>query len=233
MRIAELSRVSGVPAATIKYYVREGLLHSGTRTHHNQVDYTEDHVSRLRLIRALIDIGGLSVEASKELLALLDTGTLTARESVGKVLYSLGGRRSPVGRDEQDATAAEIDALLDRRGWQIHEESPARRTLIDVCAALRSLGHADVVSAMDDYAAASESIAATDIGLVRDEPTIDRMTETSLVGTVLGDTLLSALRRLAQEHLSQKLLPGGTAAGRHAIASDMVVLDSTRGAGNG
>ncbi|MBB5916239.1 DNA-binding transcriptional MerR regulator [Nocardia transvalensis] len=209
MRIAELSRVSGVPAATIKYYVREGLLHAGVRTHHNQVDYAEAHVNRLRLIRALIDIGGLSVEASKELLALLDTGTLTPRESVGEVLYALGGRRSPVGRDEQEAAEADVEALLARRGWRIHGESPARRTLIDVCAALRSLGHADVVSAMDDYAAASESIAATDIGLVRGESTLERMTETAIVGTLLGDTLLSALRRLAQEHLSQDLLPGG------------------------
>ncbi len=27
MRISELSRASGVPVATIKYYLREGLLH--------------------------------------------------------------------------------------------------------------------------------------------------------------------------------------------------------------
>ena len=32
MRISELSRRSSVPVATIKYYLRAGLLHEGRRT---------------------------------------------------------------------------------------------------------------------------------------------------------------------------------------------------------
>ncbi|MEU2030329.1 MerR family transcriptional regulator [Nocardia amamiensis] len=211
MRIAELSRVSGVSPATIKYYVREGLLPSGLRTHRNQAEYGDDHVSRLRLIRALLDIGGLSIEAAKELLAVLDSGSLSARDSLGHVQYALGGRRSPVGDEQREAAARDVAALLDRRGWRIHEDSPARGTLVDVCAALRLLGHVDVVAAMDDYAGASEAIAATDIALVGTERGLERMTETAIVGTILGDTLLAALRRLAQEHLSSTLLPPGEA----------------------
>ncbi|MGY2062506.1 MerR family transcriptional regulator, partial [Nocardia gipuzkoensis] len=149
MRIAELSRTSGVPPATIKYYLREGLLPPGVRTHPNQVEYGEDHVNRLRLIRALLDIGGLSVDAAGELLSVLDTGTLAAREALGEVLYALGGRRSPVGEKGRESAAADVEALLDRRGWQVDAQSPARRTLVDVCAALRLLGHADMVAAMD------------------------------------------------------------------------------------
>lgn len=207
MRIAGLSRASGVPPATIKYYVREGLLPPGVRTHQNQVEYSDDHANRLRLIRALIDIGDLSVDAARALLTVLDTGTSSARESLGAVLYALGGRRSSVGESEKATATADVDALLARRGWQIDELSPARSTLIDACATLRLLGHADLVGALDDYAGSSELIARTDIGLVRSEPTLDRMTETAIVGTLLGDTLLSALRRLAQEHLSRQLLP--------------------------
>jgi DNA-binding transcriptional MerR regulator len=207
MRIAELSRASGVPSATIKYYVREGLLPSGVRTHRNQAEYSDAHVSRLRLIRALVDIGGVSIEAAKELLAALDSGSLSARESLGHVQYALGGRRSQVGDEQRDAAAEDVAALLDRRGWRIHDDSPARGTLVDVCAALRMLGHDDVVAAMDDYAVAGEAIAATDIALVRNQPGLERMTETAIVGTILGDTLLAALRRLAQEHLSSTLLP--------------------------
>jgi DNA-binding transcriptional MerR regulator len=207
MRIAELSRASGVPSATIKYYVREGLLPSGVRTHRNQAEYSDAHVSRLRLIRALVDIGGVSIEAAKELLAALDSGSLSARESLGHVQYALGGRRSQVGDEQREAAAQDVAALLDRRGWRIHDDSPARGTLVDVCAALRMLGHDDVVAAMDDYAGAGEVIAATDIALVRNQPGLERMTETVIVGTILGDTLLAALRRLAQEHLSSTLLP--------------------------
>ncbi|WP_327151357.1 MerR family transcriptional regulator [Nocardia sp. NBC_01329] len=216
MRIAALSRAGGVSPASIKYYVREGLLPPGTRTHQNQVEYNDDHVNRLRLIRALLDIGGLSVEAARSLLAVLDTGTLTARESLGMVLYALGERRSSVGESEKETAAADVEALLARRGWRIDERSPARSTLVDACAALRLLGHEDLVAAMDDYADISESIAAIDIGLILAEPALDRITETAIVGNLLGDTLLSALRRLAQEHLSSGLLPedGPTGAGQ-------------------
>ncbi|MEW1735003.1 MerR family transcriptional regulator [Nocardia beijingensis] len=214
MRIAELSRASGVPAATIKYYVREGLLPPGVRTHRNQAEYSDSHVGRLRLIRALVDIGGVSIEAAKELLAALDSGSLSARDSLGHVQYALGGRRSQVGDERRAAAAEDIAALLHRRGWRIDDDSPALGTLVDVCAALRLLGHDDVVAALDDYASASEAIAATDIALVRNEPGLERMTETAIVGTILGDTLLAALRRLAQEHLSRTLLPPDDAVDR-------------------
>ncbi|MGV9974781.1 MerR family transcriptional regulator [Nocardia beijingensis] len=214
MRIAELSRASGVPAATIKYYVREGLLPPGVRTHRNQAEYSDSHVGRLRLIRALVDIGGVSIDAAKELLAALDSGSLSARDSLGHVQYALGGRRSQVGDERRAAAAEDIAALLHRRGWRIDDDSPALGTLVDVCAALRLLGHDDVVAALDDYASASEAIAATDIALVRNEPGLERMTETAIVGTILGDTLLAALRRLAQEHLSSTLLPPDDAVDR-------------------
>jgi DNA-binding transcriptional MerR regulator len=39
MRIAELSRRSGVSVPTIKYYLREGLLPPGERTSPNQALY--------------------------------------------------------------------------------------------------------------------------------------------------------------------------------------------------
>lgn len=208
MRIAELSRVSGVPSATIKYYVREGLLPSGIRTHHNQVDYGTEHVKRLRLIRALVGIGGLSIETARELLTVLDAGELSSRDSLGAVFYTVGTRHTPVDENERQTATAEVEALLARRGWRIDERSPALLTLIDICATLRLLGHTDVVAAMDDYATAAESIATTDLELIRDERDIERMTETAIVGTILGDTLLSALRRLAQEHLSRRLLSG-------------------------
>jgi DNA-binding transcriptional MerR regulator len=207
VRIAELSRRSGVPIATIKYYLREALLPPGVHTHPNQVDYNDGHVTRLRLIRALMDIGGLSISAASELLAVLDTTDLDAWESVGKAQYAVSTRRAAPTDEPIDAAAAStVDALLARRGWQIHSESPARRTLIDVCATLHRLGHDDIVAALDDYADAIEPIAAIDINLVKDQTSIAAITEKVIVATTLGDSLLSALRQLAQEHASRPLL---------------------------
>src|SRR6478752_6940457 len=64
MRMKELSEVSGVPVATIKFYQRERLLPAGERTHPNQSVYGDEHLRRIRLIRALIEVGGLSVAAA-------------------------------------------------------------------------------------------------------------------------------------------------------------------------
>jgi DNA-binding transcriptional MerR regulator len=209
VRIAELSQRSGVSTATIKYYLREGLLSPGVHTHPNQVDYDDDHVVRLRLIRALIDVGGLSISATGELLRVLDSAGLGAWEAVGKAQYALGNlRRARQDEPVDDNARAAVDALLARRGWEIHDESPARRTLVEVCATLRRLGYDDLVAALDDYATAIEPIAVIDINLIKDEKSIAAMTEKVIVATVLGDTLLSALRQLAQEQISRPVLSG-------------------------
>ena len=40
MKVSELSRVTGVSIASIKFYLREGLLHAGASTASNPVSYT-------------------------------------------------------------------------------------------------------------------------------------------------------------------------------------------------
>ncbi|MFI8354714.1 MerR family transcriptional regulator [Streptomyces cyaneofuscatus] len=54
MRLAELSERSGVPTATVKYYLREGLLPAGRRVSATQAEYDEGHLRRLRLVRAQV-----------------------------------------------------------------------------------------------------------------------------------------------------------------------------------
>jgi DNA-binding transcriptional MerR regulator len=205
LRIAELSRATGVPAATIKYYVREGLLPPGERLHANQVDYGPAHARRLRLVRALIEIGGLSITDAARVLEILDAGDHSTWESVGEAQYALDLRHTAAPGDDPAARAA-VDELLARRGWQVHEESPSRAVLIGVCATLRELGHDEFVTALDDYAEAVERIAAVDIAAVARRPSLEQTVESVIVGTVLGDTALAALRRLAQEHLSRDIL---------------------------
>lgn len=72
MRIAELSERAGVAEATIKYYVREGLLPAGERTSYNRVGYGDFHLRRLRLIGVLLRTGGFSVTRAREVLAAVD-----------------------------------------------------------------------------------------------------------------------------------------------------------------
>src|SRR4051794_38438941 len=72
MRISALSAATAVPVATIKYYLREGLLPPGAVTSPTQATYDADHVARLRLVRALVEVAGLSLAQVQDVLARLD-----------------------------------------------------------------------------------------------------------------------------------------------------------------
>jgi len=71
MRMSELSATTGVPVPTLKYYLREGLLHAGKRTSPNQARYDESHLARVRLVRALIEVGGLPITRAAEVVAAM------------------------------------------------------------------------------------------------------------------------------------------------------------------
>lgn len=51
MRIGELSRATGTPVETIRYYEREGLVAAPARSEGNYRDYRDDDVERLAFIR--------------------------------------------------------------------------------------------------------------------------------------------------------------------------------------
>ncbi|RIJ18644.1 MerR family transcriptional regulator, partial [Clavibacter nebraskensis] len=80
MRITELAEATGVAPATVKYYVREGLLPAGTRVSDNRTDYDDEHARRVRLVRALIDVGQLPVARAREVLAVLDADARRVQE---------------------------------------------------------------------------------------------------------------------------------------------------------
>ena len=50
MRIGELSRETGVPVETIRYYEKEGLLEPPMRLQNNYRSYGDRHLARLRFI---------------------------------------------------------------------------------------------------------------------------------------------------------------------------------------
>jgi DNA-binding transcriptional MerR regulator len=126
VRIAELSTRSGVSVPTIKYYVRERLLPAGTLTSPNQAQYDESHLHRLRLIRALVEVGKLSIAETHEVLASIDAPGLSLHERLGKVQYATTPRheREPDGPSAE--AASRVDGLIAARGWQVKSVHPAR-----------------------------------------------------------------------------------------------------------
>jgi len=62
MKLQELSRQSGTPVSTVKYWLREGLLHPGEKRNATTAVYDDTHVERLELIHTLRQTVGLPVE---------------------------------------------------------------------------------------------------------------------------------------------------------------------------
>ncbi|MFD3535739.1 MerR family transcriptional regulator [Streptomyces sp. NPDC058664] len=204
MRIGELSRRTGVSVPTIKFYVREGLLPAGELTSPNQASYGEAHVQRLRLIRALLDVGGLSVAAIREVILAVDD----SERPVHKVLGTVAVRMVP--RYDRDPGAGiekareRVGALIAERGWRVHPDGPAPEALAVALDALEEVGHGAFTEALDAYADAAERVARADLEYVAHHVAREELVESVVVGTVLGDAIFSALRRMAQTDASDR-----------------------------
>src|ERR1700748_707583 len=72
LRMGELAEASGVPAPTIKHYLREGLLPEGVKTSRNMAYYPPEFVDRIRLIKRLQEERFMPLKAIK---GVLDEGT--------------------------------------------------------------------------------------------------------------------------------------------------------------
>ena len=110
MRISELSSKTGVPIATIKFYLRENLLHDGVRTAATQAQYDESHVARLQLIGALVGPGRLSIAAAHRVIQAIDEPPESLHELLGIAAGAVAGPNL------EDALRA-----LDQAGFELAE----------------------------------------------------------------------------------------------------------------
>ncbi|WP_419707850.1 MerR family transcriptional regulator [Promicromonospora sp. NFX87] len=210
--MAELSERSGVPAPTIRYYLREGLLAPGHFTSPNQAAYDDSHVRRLRLVRALLEVGGLSVEAAKGVISAMAAKSGNEFGVLGQVQYGLSVGRGPAGADLPPDAVERVNDLIARQGWQVRDHNPARAALASALVTLQEIGRDELLAALDSYAAAADTLARreTDELLALDGE--EARAEAVIAATVLGDAVLSALRRLAQESaVAERLTPDRSA----------------------
>ncbi|GGS00270.1 MerR family transcriptional regulator [Streptomyces nojiriensis] len=208
MRIGELSRRTGVPVPTIKYYVREGLLPPGELSSPNQASYDDGHERRLRLIRALLEVGGLSVAAIGDVLVAIDD----KERPVHKLLGAAAQRLVPAygdGGSHDDAEAVlareRVARLIEARGWCIQPGNKAADALAAALASLARVGHGSFAELLDDYADAAERVARVDLEYTARHADREGLVEAVVVGTVVGDAVFAALRRMAQVDASSRL----------------------------
>jgi DNA-binding transcriptional MerR regulator len=195
MRISDLSRETEVPVATIKFYLRERLLPSGRSTAATQAEYGEAHVDRLRLIRALTDVGRMPLATVRWVLDVVDNAAATTAEAVGAAHDSL----PPLVRhgDEPPARALRV---IDDVGWAVDPASSSLWQLEAALAAAEEVGLPLGPERLAVYAGAALDVARVDVADVpRTSP--QEAVHYVVVGTVLYEPVLLALRRLAQQHL--------------------------------
>ena len=203
MQLSELSRACGLPIATIKYYLREGLLPPGSATA-SHAEYGDAHVHRLRLIRALVQVGDLPLATVGQILVAIDDESMSMHEVLGVAHYALARRGAHnVGSPELEQTRREVDAFLDERGWQVEADAPDRDELASALLTLRRLGWEVSSEVFTRYAKAADRLAEWELSRTSTDRPRESTVEGMVVGTVVFDSVLSALRRLAEEHHSK------------------------------
>ncbi|QLH24346.1 MerR family transcriptional regulator [Streptomyces sp. Rer75] len=215
MRLAELSERSGVSTATIKYYLREGLLPPGERLTATKAEYGEEHLRRLRLVRALIQVGRMPVATAREVLKAAEDESLSQHLRLGAAVWALphdpeprGGIEGAAGAPETVRAREEANALLDQLDWthgrDTRDDSPAYRMLVEAIASLARLGYPHDTGHLLPYARLASELAVHELDVVETYDTSSEQIEASVALTVLYEPVLLSLRRLAQAQESAR-----------------------------
>ncbi|WP_433218133.1 MerR family transcriptional regulator [Microtetraspora malaysiensis] len=208
MRISQLSAESGVPIPTIKYYLREGLLPQGDQTSATRAEYGQEHLRRLRLIRALLEVGRLPVASIRKVIAAVDDERIDFHGMLGTAHYALSTPVEPPPEDEDWREARElVDRMIANLGWSIHPLAPTRDELAQSVVTLKRLGMPTSQEDLLPYAlAAFDLVRNLDITKIPFDGPRDVAVETLVICEVLYGKAFDVLRRLAQESESTRIL---------------------------
>ena len=196
--VSVLSRRSGVPIATIKYYIREGLIRS------DQDPGTEGAqavVDQIQLIRGLVHVVGLSIRQVRQILALVRDPELSpaALMTGATVTLPLAGPRGTA--DADDAASANARETLAAVGFDDPPDAPYAAQLLAAIALADECGIGMDTELLAAYAGAARACAAADFAhLPLDSPS--RQTQAAVLGTVIYEPVLLGLRRLAHRELA-------------------------------
>ena len=210
MKMAEFSRRSGASVATLKYYIREGLLPPGDRTAANQAEYGQEHLDRVGLIRALRDVAGLPIATIRETLAAVERpADGTGPDHLGVALGALGAPLE-IPADEADdyrRAAERVDDVLSGLGWSTDADAPGRADLIRAVVAIdRQFPGGVRQETLERYAGVARHLAGFEVPDTWDPsgaPT-DAL-RYAVLGTVLFEPVILALRRLAHAERHRRL----------------------------
>lgn len=198
MRISELAERSGVPVATLKFYIREGMLPRGVVSTPTSADYGDDHLARLRLIEALAEVRGLPLAKVRDILAIIDA---PADGAPGDPIDTMGEAVAALppyveaGADHPRARAA-----LETIGFAYDPDYAAVAQLDSAIRAVEGAGLPWDDEVLRRYARAMTDVAGQELAPVPHMAPADAIAY-AVLGTALFEPVMLALRRLAHHHL--------------------------------
>ncbi len=156
LRMRELAEASGVPAPTIKHYLREGLLPEPVKTSRNMAYYPPEFVDRIKLIKQLQEERYLPLKAIKDVLDAQER----SRTSAAEVRKRYGVPKEVLDR------LAELEVLTpNSRGY-----SPSDVTIIEAISRFRAGGYDEQIgfTVYDTlrYKVALEELARQEVDVV-------------------------------------------------------------------
>lgn len=201
MQISELSRATGLPVATVKFYIREGMLPRGTALGATRADYGVSHVERLRLIGALTQVAGLPLARVRDILAAIDEPGPVPVDAIGRAIGALPPYVEP------DGDLSRARAAIDQLGLVYDERFTAVAQLDAAIRGVEAAGLPWDGATLDRYGAAMKQVAIDEVAPVADMTTPDAVAY-AVLGTALYEPVMLALRRLAHQ---ARMVRGGSA----------------------
>lgn len=195
MKISQLAERSGVPVATVKFYIREGMLPRGEAVSATSSEYGDEHLARLRLIAALADVRGLPLSRVRDILALIDSPTGDPIDILGR---AVGALPPYVDGDRDDYPHAR--AAIAELGLTYDPGFTAVPQLDEALRALEGAGLDASPAVLRRYSDAMSRVAAEEIAPVAGMRLEDAVPY-AVLGTALYEPVMLALRRLAHHHL--------------------------------
>jgi DNA-binding transcriptional MerR regulator len=151
LKISELAAEAGVPVATVRHYLREGLLPEGEKTSRNMAYYPPELVERIRLIKQLQEERFMPLRVIGELLDSADADPERLRaliETEERVFeLALADERERISAaelsDRYDVPVEVIERLAEVGvlGPDEHGYSPADAGIVEAISRFRAGGY--------------------------------------------------------------------------------------------
>ena len=200
--LGELARRAGVPVATVKYYLREGLLPEGRLRSTTRADYGAMHLERLRLLRLLREVGDVPVDRLRALVTALESPSDDPFDVLSPGTAALIGTLPEPGPYAERAEALAAD-LVAEGGWEDCPpdlaERESLRAVLEQVLTWEEIGLPVRAGDLTPYVEAADAIARHDVTSMRDGDPQELLLQV-VVGQVVYGELLGALRRVAEAH---------------------------------